>query len=74
MQVHLDICDHKYLLGYDFLNHLGLTLNCTNNRLIDTASNKQSNAKLTPEIMNIIVDQDNTTDMIIQKIIEKYPN
>lgn len=62
------------LLDYDFLNHFNLTVDCRNNRLIDTKTNRQSKAKATLDIMDIVVDQDNATDTMVWKIMGKYPD
>lgn len=58
----------KPLLGYDFLNHFGLIIDCYNNRLIDTITNRLSNATPTPEIINLTVNQDNSTTQLYEKL------
>lgn len=53
-------------MGYDFLNYFSLVINCSDNRQIDT-TNKEFSMTPTPE-MNIIVDQNNSPDMVVRKM------
>ena len=62
----------KPLLGYDFLNHFGILVDCGNNKLIDTLTNQTTNTTPTPIVMNIRVEQ--FFDQDVQDIIGKYPN
>lgn len=64
----------KALLGYDFLSHFELLVDCTNSKLIDTTTNKQSKAQLSSTIMNIDVYPNNPTDITVKifKEISKY--
>lgn len=53
------------LLGYDFLNHVGLTVDCTNNKLIDATTDSLTQNRL-------LVNQDNAADTTVRRIMEKY--
>lgn len=66
------MCVTKPLQGYDFLNHFSLTVDCTNNRQIVKTTNRQSNAKLSPLIMNITLCKYNAADITVWKIMERY--
>ena len=62
----------KPLLGYDFLNHFGILVDCKNNRLIDTLTCQTAKTSPTPIVMNISVERQFQPD--VQDIIKKYPN
>lgn len=62
------------LLGYDFLNHFGLMVDCTNNKLIDKMTNRQSDAHPSSIIMNIDLVPNKDANKMVRAILEKYPN
>ena len=62
----------KPLLGYDFLNHFGIIVDCGKNEIIDSLTNQTTTTTPTSIVMNIKVEQIFQPD--VQNIINKYPN
>lgn len=64
----------KPLLGYDFLSHFNLLIDCTNNKLIDETTNRHSKTQPSSTVMNIDIDPEKSISGNIKNIIDKYPN
>lgn len=62
------------LLGYDFLHHYRMVVDCGNNTLEDTTIGKSFPLQRAARVMNIIINDMRKISPEIQHILSKYPS
>ena len=70
------VCDVKHaLLGYDFLTHFNLIVDCKQHRLIDPATEVNTRIRrCEEEVSPLRINEVSTYPDFIQKLLIKYPS
>ena len=63
----------KPILGYDFLNHFGIIVDCGKEQIIDSATNLQAKATYNPmENLQLSINNISSLPILVQPYIRKY--